>query len=290
MFAGSRQRLRMARDRRHSGAVRIFALLEVICFYFSFAALAFLGADLFLYYTVGFKLSGFWHAVLSISLTAAVGFLTNWIAIEMLFRPYRPIPWLFVWPQGLVPRNQAKIGEKAGEAVSSELLNPEKVTDRLCACVSDSLDDEQVRKEAAAQIIEYIRDAISAQLEKIPAVPGEGFIDKLAVPVRRLYDGLFSSAIGVTDRVFDSPKMTEWLNTRFIPSIKPSIESFVRARVPDALEKINFKELIAEEIEKFDPREFHELVNSVAAENLGAIQVLGFILGGLIGALMLLVP
>ena len=152
MFAGSRQRLRMARDRRHSGAVRIFALLEVICFYFSFAALAFLGADLFLYYTVGFKLSGFWHAVLSISLTAAVGFLTNWIAIEMLFRPYRPIPWLFVWPQGLVPRNQAKIGEKAGEAVSSELLNPEKVTDRLCACVSDSLDDEQVRKEAAAQI------------------------------------------------------------------------------------------------------------------------------------------
>ena len=45
-----------------------------------------------------------------------------------------------------------------------------------------------------------------------------------------------------------------------------------------------------EEIEKFEPREFHELVNSVAAENLGAIQVLGFILGGLIGVLMLLVP
>ena len=87
-----------------------------------------------------------------------------------------------------------------------------------------------------------------------------------------------------------SPKMTEWLNTRSIPSIKPSIESFVRVRVPDALEKINFKELIAEEIKKFDPREFHEPVNSVTTENLGAIHVLDFILGGVIGALMLLVP
>lgn len=38
-----------------------------------------------------------------------------------------------------------------------------------------------------------------------------------------------------------------------------------------------------------DVREFHNMINSVAAEHLGAIQVLGFLLGAVIGLFQLLI-
>ena len=46
MFDGTRKRLAMLRNRYLSPATRVFAFLEVFCFYFSFAALLFLAFDL----------------------------------------------------------------------------------------------------------------------------------------------------------------------------------------------------------------------------------------------------
>ncbi|MCR5359464.1 MAG: DUF445 family protein [Thermoguttaceae bacterium] len=294
MFDGSRKRFDIVRDRRLSPSVRLFAALEIFCFFFSFAALAALAVNILLVALTDFEPGRVCRALLSVSLTAATGYLTNWIALEMLFRPYKPVKWLWVWPQGLIPRNQKQIGVKAGEAIRSELLDPDKIADRLCSCVSDSLESEEIRREAAEQITAYLREkakeVIAAQIDKIPQTPVRKRWGRLVSPITRVYDSLRGNAADMADWVLDSPKMVEWIDSRFIPSIKPSIESFVRGHVPDALEKIDFAALIAEEIEKFEPREFHELVNSVAAENLGAIQVLGFILGGLIGVLMLLVP
>ena len=39
-------------------------------------------------------------------------------------------------------------------------------------------------------------------------------------------------------------------------------------------------------IDKMDVREFHQVVNEVAARHLGAIQVLGYLLGSIAGAVM----
>ena len=53
-----------------------------------------------------------------------IGLVTNWIAIVMLFRPHRRRPWLFFWPQGLVPRERRALAQSVGEAVGGELLSP----------------------------------------------------------------------------------------------------------------------------------------------------------------------
>ena len=293
MFEGTRKRVKIVCDRSRSRSVRVFAFFEVFCFYYSFAALAALALNLILPGLTGYAPGRFCRAFLSVSLTAAVGYLTNWIAIEMLFRPYRPVKWLCFWPQGLIPRNQKQIGEKAGEAIRSELLDPDKIADRLCGCVSEAFDSEELRRQAAEQILEYLRkkakEAISEQIDRISESPRR-IRDRVFSPVSRVVRGLRGSAADVADWALDSPKMVEWIDAQFIPSIKPSIEEFVREHAPETLEKIDFASLIAEEIEKFDPREFHELVNSVAAENLGAIQVLGFFLGAIVGVLMLFAP
>ena len=51
---------------------------------------------------------------------------------------------------------------------------------------------------------------------------------------------------------------------------------------------VMMSERIENAINRQDVREFYRMINEISAQHLGAIQVLGFILGSIIGALQLL--
>jgi hypothetical protein len=43
-----------------------------------------------------------------VAASGGIGFLTNWLAIKMLFRPRQRQAWNPLWPQGLLPREQPR--------------------------------------------------------------------------------------------------------------------------------------------------------------------------------------
>lgn len=61
----------------------------------------------------------------------AVGFLTNWIAINLLFRPLKPRRFLFWKFQGLFLRRQPDISDVWAKLVAEELITVEKVADAM---------------------------------------------------------------------------------------------------------------------------------------------------------------
>src|SRR5438094_4573010 len=57
------------------------------------------------------------------------GYGAAWLAIWMLFHPYRPVK-LFgvtVWPQGMIPRHRERLAQSIGNAVGNELVSQETV-------------------------------------------------------------------------------------------------------------------------------------------------------------------
>lgn len=67
-------------------------------------------------------------------LGAIIGYFTNWLAIRMLFRPYRkwrlgPIPIPFT--PGLLPTRREEIAEKVGLVISEQLINQTELTRTL---------------------------------------------------------------------------------------------------------------------------------------------------------------
>ncbi len=90
------------------------------------------------------------NGLFPVLVSAAVGYLTDWIAIEMLFKPYtrtlrHPFAWLTLgyWRQGLVPKNRALIAEKLGRQ-AEELIKPEKLASDICTMVTESLQNPDV--------------------------------------------------------------------------------------------------------------------------------------------------
>jgi uncharacterized membrane protein YheB (UPF0754 family) len=77
-----------------------------------------------------YKLLG---AALWIVVATAHGYGAAWLAIWMLFHPYKPVK-LFgvtIWPQGMIPRHREKLAQSIGNAVGNELVSQETVFDAL---------------------------------------------------------------------------------------------------------------------------------------------------------------
>lgn len=64
---------------------------------------------------------------------ALIGWLTNIVAIRMIFRPREPVrlPFVSVSLQGLLPRRRAELARSVGETVERHLLSADKLMDRL---------------------------------------------------------------------------------------------------------------------------------------------------------------
>src|SRR3712207_9226813 len=65
---------------------------------------------------------------------AVIGYITNWLAIKMLFRPHKEkrifgikIPFT----PGLIPKEQGRIAKSVGDAVGNHLLTKEAMVDAL---------------------------------------------------------------------------------------------------------------------------------------------------------------
>ena len=60
-------------------------------------------------------------------ITAGIGWLTNWVAIQMLFHPRKPIRVLFWHWQGVIPRRQKQLAAESAEIIEREILQQHMV-------------------------------------------------------------------------------------------------------------------------------------------------------------------
>jgi uncharacterized membrane protein YheB (UPF0754 family) len=68
--------------------------------------------------------------VVAIIVIATVhGYGAAWLAIWMLFHPYKPVKLfgITIWPQGMIPRHRARLAQSIGNAVGNELVSQETI-------------------------------------------------------------------------------------------------------------------------------------------------------------------
>ena len=84
---------------------------------------------------------------------AIVGLGTNYLAIEMIFRPFEPRRFLGVFRyQGLFPKRQKDIAHDYGETARDEILTPRVVI-------------EWIKRESGERFTQVVRETVRARLE-----------------------------------------------------------------------------------------------------------------------------
>jgi uncharacterized membrane protein YheB (UPF0754 family) len=183
---------------------------------------------------------------------AFIGWLTNYVAIKMLFRPREPWYVLGFPMQGVMPRRQRDLALKIGEVVEEELLKSE---DLLSA-----INTEELR----------------AHLTEVVEVRVDRFLRE------KLFRGEF-----LYERVL-SREAVQRVKRMLITELVNLFPLEVEAAITQLVEKVNIRKIVADRVTQFDFDRLENLVYRVARTELLWVEYLGGVLGFLIGLLQVL--
>jgi uncharacterized membrane protein YheB (UPF0754 family) len=186
-------------------------------------------------------------------ISGLIGWLTNLIAVKMIFRPLKPINVLGLKIQGLLPKRHYDLAEKIGEVVETHLISVEDI--------KATIEDPVLHKKLIEKLHQKVNIFLTEKLKNI--IP---FIANF-----------------LSQDVLD--KINEILSEEIGEILPELIEEFVE----HFEEKINLKELVKEKIKGFDLLKLENIILSISSRELKAIEIFGGILGFLIGIVQLLI-
>lgn len=176
---------------------------------------------------------------------ALIGWVTNIFAIKLMFRPIHPIkiPLTRLTIMGLIPKRKKEIAKNIGEVVANELISTRELM------------NEAVKEEDLTHIKLFVKRKIKGVVdEKLNIIP---------FPFKGLIQGPLDDLI--------ETEVDNGLSD-IICNIKDMIEL-----------RVNIAKIVEDNILALDLRELERIILKVAKQELKHIELLGFILGGIIG-------
>ena len=188
-----------------------------------------------------------------ILISGAIGWITNWVAIKMLFRPHKEINFGLFKIQGLIPKRKAEIGSGIANIIQNELISVKDVI--------SNIDREEFSKRLNKLIDEVLNKNLKKKVkEKFPFLQ-VFFTDKVA---KDIGNAIKSIIIENQEKIF---------------------EIFSNY----AEENIDFEIIISDKISNFSLDKLEEIITLLAKKELKHIEVIGAILGMIIGAVQYLI-
>ena len=188
-----------------------------------------------------------------ILISGAIGWITNWVAIKMLFRPHREINFGLFKIQGLIPKRKAEIGTGIASIIQNELISVKDVISNID------------REEFSKRLNSLIDDVLDKNLKK---------------KVKEKFPFL---------QVFFTDKVAKDIGNAIKSIIMENQEKIFEIFSNYAEENIDFEIIISDKISNFSLDKLEEIITLLANKELKHIEVIGAILGMLIGAVQYLI-
>ncbi|MCL4586182.1 DUF445 domain-containing protein, partial [Fusobacterium nucleatum] len=186
-------------------------------------------------------------------ISATIGWITNWVAIKMLFRPHKEINFGLFKIQGLIPKRRAEIGSGIANIIQNELISVKDVI--------SNIDREEFSKRLDSSIDKVLEKNLKAKVkEKFPVL-----------------------------QMFFTDRMAKDVSNTIKDIIMENQEKIFEIFSNYAEENINFEVIISDKISNFSLDKLEEIITLLAKKELKHIEVIGAILGGLIGVAQYLI-
>ena len=176
--------------------------------------------------------------LLPVFTAAAVGYLTNWLAIQLLFRPYRPVKWLGGL-QGMIPKRQPDLADTLAEQIPANLMPADRIAFQIRRKLRESMQGPELAERLHAMVAEYIRDErrkqdLSRRIAAILDTAGSAGVEAGFNPagVRRFYHTYGSGF--VKEKVI----CNKALRSKILDELKgqvPGLIGEIRANMPGLL-------------------------------------------------------
>lgn len=277
----------------------LLALLFAFSFYWDFNAISL----------------SFWGFVLEfpgllrvLSVSGLIGFLTNRIAIMMLFHPLEKRPLL---GHGLIPAHKERIARRLSHSVSSDLINPELIRKKLAqsgsisfyrqktlTAIGEGTKNEAFRQDLKLwlqtllrqivtdpqfrnRVTEAVTDEVEQSIQNKP-------LDRAALKAytffrgRHVGDLVDDALLNLPERITSELEHIDiYLNK--LPGVLEesgeAIDEVISEILDKLIQQLNVKQIVEENLRGYDETKLEQLIKGVTNEHLLTIQYLGAVLG-----------
>ncbi len=178
---------------------------------------------------------------------ALIGWCTNWLAVKMIFRPRRPISILGIQVQGLLPRRQSDLAESVAQTVEKDLISIETIRESI----QDLIGGDRVK----VLLHERIDSLIDEQLK----------------------------SFGPMMKMFVSDDIVAKIKSRIEDEVLTFVGTLSSELHTDLERHIDIHGMVRDKIEAFELSRLEEIVFRIASKEFRHIEVLGGVLGFMVG-------
>ncbi|MFZ9687235.1 MAG: DUF445 domain-containing protein [Chitinophagaceae bacterium] len=186
-------------------------------------------------------------------ISAYIGWFTNWIAIKMLFHPREPKKILGITFHGIFPKRQRQFAEKLGILVSTELLSFKEIEQKITS--TDNVN--KLMPFVETKVDEFLRVKLSDAFPVISMFIGENTIQQLK--------GIFMQELQL---------------------IFPQV---INKHVKHLESELDLEKIVIEKVSGFSSDKLEQILNQIMSKEFRFVEILGAVLGFIIGILQILI-
>lgn len=180
-------------------------------------------------------------------ISAFIGYITNLLAIKMLFHPRNPVTILGITFHGIFPKRQRQFAEKLGKLVSRELLSFAEIEAKITS-------EENLKKLSPAvesHLDHFLRNKLSAEMPLISAFIGEKTIQKL--------------------------------KSVFLEEMELLFPQLMKQYVKHLEKDLDLENIVVEKVASFSNDKLEDLLFQIMAKEFRFVEIIGGVLGFIIG-------
>lgn len=186
-------------------------------------------------------------------ISAFIGWITNWIAIKMLFHPREPKRILGITFHGIFPKRQKQFAEKLGKLVSQEFLSFDDIEQKI----SDPENLKKVMPMIEQHVDDFLRVRMSDEMPVISMFIGDKTINKLKAAFMKEIESLFPAVM-----------------KQFAGNLKTELD---------------LEHIVIQKVSNFSSDKLEQILYQIMSREFRFVEIIGAVIGFIIGAVQVLI-
>lgn len=183
---------------------------------------------------------------------AFIGWITNYLAIKLLFHPRQPIDLKILVLHGIFPKNKKKLATRLGDIVQKDLISVSDIKSKF-------ITPESIHS-MGVQISSHVENAIREKLHST----------KFAQTV--IPEGIIMT-----------------IHTMIVSDIENTLPKVIEQYLGKLEENLDIKKMVYEKVNEFSDDKLENLILAITSKEFKFIEVVGAVLGFIIGLIQLLI-
>ena len=195
----------------------------------------------------------YWLFIIIPLISAFIGWVTNWVAIKMLFHPREPKKILGITFHGIFPKRQQQFAEKLGKLVSAEFLSFDDIEEKISN--PDNL--KKIMPMIENHIDDFLRNRLTTEMPVISMFIGDKTITKLKESFMKEIEQLF-------------PKVMK----QYAVNLK---------------DQLDLEQIVIKKVAGFSSDKLEEVLYQIMSKEFRFVEIIGAVIGFIIGLVQVII-